>query len=154
MKRSITFAALEREVRELALSRPHFIYPHAPARGGIRNYSCSYNGREDYGQPPCIFGQAFINLGLPVPANMEGDPIDTVIYELLVDGKDLSDPDTNWASTLQARQDVGDPWKDALMRADVKRENRREAVERLLQAVTATRSVPVGVIPAQRSASK
>lgn len=82
--------------------------------------SCLYNPTDT--QPACIFGQAFIALGYPIPVSMEGNSIGEIMLDILADGETLTDRDIYWANSLQVKQDNGKPWHVALAGADARRE--------------------------------
>ncbi|TDB90882.1 hypothetical protein E1264_03385 [Actinomadura sp. KC216] len=102
-----TFAALESKVRELASANPDFVYD----RGDY--ISCRYN--PDDLQPGCLFGQAFIALGHPIPMHLDTRPIDTVLRILAIE---MTPEEESWAWYAQKGQDRGKPWGEAVKNAD------------------------------------
>jgi hypothetical protein len=101
----ITFARLKAEVLRLAARNPDHVY--RTDSGG----SCFYNPNPAQGRTACIFGQAFINLGAPIPAHLEGEGIVLVLTLMC---PDATDDDREWAMNVQIRQDGGFPWGAAV----------------------------------------
>ncbi|MEU9871085.1 hypothetical protein AB0C87_24860 [Actinomadura sp. NPDC048021] len=102
----ITFKDIEAEVRKLAAERPDFEYPEG---------SCYYNPSTFPRKPSCLFGQAFINLGEPVPESYENIPITTVMRRL---GIRFTEQEGYWAGTVQNQQDGSHPWGKAIALGD------------------------------------
>jgi hypothetical protein len=107
-----------REIRALAAERPDFIY-----RQPVPGEGCKYVHRRSSGtvipNEGCIVGQACARLGWIPPEEWEG----TSAVRLL----DLPrDPDTarpitpegDWITEVQAAQDGGNTWADAVAQAD------------------------------------
>ncbi len=109
----ITVEALIRRVRELAREKPDFIYPKNVTSEGP---SCVYNAHED-GRPPCIFGQAFIDLGEPVdePSGEAAGAIWSVCH---VKGIAHTQRQRYWMVEMQSAQDCKIPWGEAMRQAD------------------------------------
>jgi hypothetical protein len=105
---ALTFEAVEAEVRRLVAESPEFVYPRANDGG------CVYNANDTL--PACLFGQAFQNLGHPVPDDLEDKSIDAVLSRFF--GLDGDDNNSIWACLVQARQDRDVPWDEALKAAD------------------------------------
>lgn len=102
----ITAEALRNEVLRLADENPSFVYPVCDEDA---EYTGVYNATEK--QPSCIFGQALINLGEPVPLSWEGNGISVVLsgyYKM-----STSDYREAFIST-QSSQDSGVPWGNAV----------------------------------------
>lgn len=107
----ITFEDIETEVRRLVCKSPDFKYERS------RDYGCFYNptvrNGKQYGS--CLFGQAFINLGEPVPVGCDGDYIGSVFEDMNID---VTEEQRDWAYRAQLKQDEGMPWREALAEAD------------------------------------
>jgi hypothetical protein len=106
-EKGITFSQIETEIRRLAAEKPDFIYKVPEGRG-----SCVY--LPDDKQAGCIFGQAFIALGIVVPTHENSVGIGTLFAE-----SGLFTPDQIlWLSRVQGAQDVTIPWGQAVKDAD------------------------------------
>lgn len=112
---SITYEQVKAEVIRLATERPDFVYP-PDAEGTGR--TCFYRDytTED-GKPPCIWGQAFINLGQPVPERLEQEPISVVFYVMFGEDRPFLG-DIEWATRVQKSQDSGHSWGVAVSSAE------------------------------------
>ncbi|QFG25428.1 hypothetical protein [Actinomadura sp. WMMB 499] len=111
----ITFKDIENEVRRLVNENPDYKYP-APYDG-----LCTYNAVESEGEdgteakPACLFGQAFTNLGSPIPDKHEGQFIQTVLGVL---GINSTRAERCWAGAVQDKQDNSRRWREAVAFAD------------------------------------
>lgn len=125
MRTPITFAQLQQKIRDLAETNPAYIYPakNRPAGFTGRFHNCVYRTNGATGQPACIFGQAFAELGYPVPVELEGNPISELLYVLLADVATMQPKDFTWAQDVQSKQDRGTPWANAVAHADYNRAN-------------------------------
>lgn len=114
--KTITFEALEAEVRRLVAESPDYIYPRSNDFNGTTQ--CVYNPTAT--KPACLFGQAFTNLGSPAEAYHEGASAAAVFAEYQDFGSitDLPAGQETWLSYVQTAQDRGDRWEDALRLGD------------------------------------
>jgi hypothetical protein len=113
---TITFEQLETEVRRLATEQPDYIYPANANGGKIPSRinpgdttpcpPCVYTQHQD--KPPCIFGQALLNLG--VPAEQLHDQYTSIRGLLGVLGIEATRDQYLWASAVQESQDAMTPW--------------------------------------------
>lgn len=102
----LNWKSIEKAVRELAEENPEFVYD----RG--HNAFCKYN--PDSTQPGCIFGQALIKIGHPVPETETG-PIGGVLRAM---GVKTTPEQRNWALFVQGNQDNKVPWAECVKEAD------------------------------------
>jgi hypothetical protein len=109
----ITVEQLVLEVRKLADENPEFIYSPGVDFNGDPNHNCLYNPSNE--QPGCIFGQAFINLGNPVPEDLEGVYINDILDGFAI-GTELEV--RKWLQSVQINQDDGKPWGICIETAD------------------------------------
>lgn len=100
----ITFDQLALEVVRLAKESPDYVYPGDDSTG------CTYTRvLADGGEkPPCLFGQALLNLGVPQEKIYGFDgPIKAMMDYLKIDYR----PEQGfWASNVQQAQDDRAPW--------------------------------------------
>ncbi|TDB90885.1 hypothetical protein E1264_03400 [Actinomadura sp. KC216] len=113
MTETLTFKQIENEVRRLAAENPDFVYESYHG-------SCFYNPTERAGKQygACIFGQAFTNLGTPVPDGIDEDYIGSVLPNM---GIETTLDQYEWAGTVQYQQDQGCAWALAVALADDER---------------------------------
>jgi hypothetical protein len=110
----LTFEQIESAVRELASENPEFVYDQGSSP------FCKYNPNHE--QPGCIFGQAFIALGEPVPSQFdptEGSELEAGIIRVLEYlGIETTVRQRAWADAVQSNQDMSYPWQRAVERGD------------------------------------
>jgi hypothetical protein len=108
----LTFDRLALEVIRLAEERPDYIYP-ANGVGG-----CTYVDESEergYASPPCLWGQAMLNLGVSHAALFgESGFIREALPRV---GIDATPAQLNWAMKVQGQQDSRRPWGEALASA-------------------------------------
>lgn len=119
---NITVEDVEREVRNIAMREPDFIYTAQDADSG----SCGYVGKV-FGSAEgrgCIIGQALQNLRvsketlLDFEINSSASHIDSGVYNLLPYLKIGGYDDYSWLVEVQKYQDFGRPWGLAVELAD------------------------------------
>ena len=105
---NITSAQLEAEVRRLAAAEPDFVYRNQLGIGDNCSYIAARIGG-DVGRP-CIFGQAFQNLGVSVEdlRAVEGRKIGSA-FAFLTGGR----APEGW-TRVQEMQDEGCSWGEAI----------------------------------------
>jgi hypothetical protein len=108
---NVTAKQLISEVRRLAADNPDFIYPDFGA--GPNEPKCLYV--PDDRQPGCIFGQAFINLGIQIPKSLDRDGINVHLERL---GIEATRAQRTWCSTVQTEQDTRLTWGHGVKEAD------------------------------------
>lgn len=111
----LTFEDIEKTVRELAEENPDLVYDN----GGYQ--ICQYN--PDKRQAGCLFGQAFIRLGEPVPSRFDAKELTSAVESAITDvmsdlGIEATPRQRSWAYHAQERQDAGIPWGEAVKSAD------------------------------------
>lgn len=137
----ITLQQMNEKVRELAKERPDFTYSKQPGAG---HDECSYvassvGGHEGEG---CIMGQALTALGIGEEVLREYEEAVGRALNILelatqylfqdglmkpvqlyhqIEGSREMDADMNWALKVQANQDVGMTWSEAVADADAAR---------------------------------
>lgn len=116
MSHNFTVADVVNQVRNLAAGSPEYVYwaPEEPAANGMPG--CSYvNG---VGGKGCIVGQALTNLGVTKDelAKHEGTRAGVVVPYLL--GVEEGTQKLAWLDAVQARQDDGCEWAEAVAHAD------------------------------------
>lgn len=113
---NVTGEQLVAEVRRLASEDPSFIYPVA-ATPPKDKPNCLYN--PDKHQPGCIFGQALINLGDPVPVKDDRGNIGTQVWIKKIEATKAQ---IRWMMWAQQAQDQRMTWGDAIAYADAQAE--------------------------------
>lgn len=116
---NITSLRIIEEVKKIGLDKPNFTYAPTENMTGGHIAFCSYNG------PPrirgevvagyedrcgCIFGIAFENLGMSLPANFTGD-IQAALDYL---GIPYTDKNLEKMRECQKMQDKGAPWGESI----------------------------------------
>lgn len=124
----ITVENVVREVRMLATEQPDFIYTSQPERAELSPSTgqCSYLGAVQYqpGGHACIVGLILTRLGVPNETlqHLEGDGASGVVCTLTGVGLSrdaTSTPLMTWLDDVQAKQDWGMSWAEAVAHADV-----------------------------------
>lgn len=108
-----TITELMDKVREVAAERPAYIYP-MPSGGEV----CKYLHDD---APGCIFGHALNQLGVPVEVLHKMDVNETSIEGALVEWglvPDRGTDESRWCAAVQAAQDGGIPWSEAVAIGD------------------------------------
>lgn len=119
---NITVEDVEREVRNLAMREPDFIY----TAQDVSSSACGYVGKvigsaEGRG---CIIGQALQNLGVSKETLLDFEKktsdlrVDSGVYTLLPYLKIGGYGDHSWLVKVQSHQDFGRPWGLAVELAD------------------------------------
>lgn len=101
------------KVREVAAERPDFVYQSLQTDPLGFNIRCFYRHGE---KPGCIIGQALDRLDYVVPSSLEGENVYRVLDHLF--GEPQADDRANWLRFVQARQDGGSTWGEAVQYAD------------------------------------
>lgn len=114
----VTYEDVEYEVRRLAAERPDHVYEspynHSNAEEDeLELGSCRYQHGE--GIPGCLFGHAFLNLGLHLTDEDEGKAAYEVLERMRIG---LTDDQALWVGDVQAKQDSGFTWANAVRAAD------------------------------------
>lgn len=110
---------LEAKVREIAAEKPEHVYQRHED-----DDSCLYVEEDaetgEYTKPGCIFGKAFLSLGVSpdrlVTYNRRG--ISGIMPTLFPEVKSTNEQ-LSWRSVVQMRQDSGSTWSEAVRIADV-----------------------------------
>jgi hypothetical protein len=117
----LTIEQLILEVRRLAKESPENTYTPEFSEKESFIKACFYNkGKCTNGAAGCIFGQAFRNLGSPIPPvydNGNGSAIMAIF-----NGLNLTHPNQNlieWCLEVQRSQDSGDTWEKCINEADI-----------------------------------
>lgn len=98
------------EVRKIAAEKPAFVYT-PPNMARCVNVSD--------GQPSCLVGHAFWNLGLIDASFEEQENNAGGVYSLTqILGLHLPEKEYNWLAQVQDNQDRGLPWGEAVKDAD------------------------------------
>lgn len=109
----IHFNDLEDEVRRIVGANPGFVYER-PEGSQYCKYLRRVGGIVEGG---CVFGRAFLNLGIPVREieACEMKVLDTALRILNIPSTPTQ---RSWAYALQVSQDRGKTWSEALDAAD------------------------------------
>jgi hypothetical protein len=107
----ITFAELAAEVRRLAAERPDYTYPNT-----INGCTYTTDTRNGITTPPCLFGQALLNLGASESV-LEGE-YNRIRVLMTTVGIFYGTTEGDWAAMVQAGQDDHARWADAVRDAD------------------------------------
>jgi len=110
----ITFEQLATEVRRIIAENPDFVYQR-PGDGRWCLY-LHYEDREPTGGG-CVFGRAFLNLGLTYEDIMPCER-KYVVAAFRALGIETNQLQSGWATLLQERQDQAQPWGECLRYAD------------------------------------
>jgi hypothetical protein len=119
--------ALIAQTREIAAAQPKKVYQRLDVFGDHNDAqpNCVYIEKMPGGQliPSCIFGHAFVNLGVDPEiledGNFEDDTsISTVLEALGYEVDVYTDKRVSWMRLVQNRQDAGVPWGTAVSKAD------------------------------------
>ncbi len=136
---TLTYEAVEAEVRKLAAARPDYIY--RPPGSDYDEGECSYFPYEEDGEThgPCIIGQALRNLGLIGDTNEETADMPTFVTTSKARAEAASSTASSdriaaahsytqapyyvrrrvtWFGDVQSKQDGGSAWYDAVAHAD------------------------------------
>lgn len=115
MNPNLTFQNVEAEVRRLARKEPERVY--RPPAGMSCRYLHTDPNNEDAWIGGCIFGHAFLNLGIEpeVILRWEGNTCEALIE---VFGISMTDRQKMWATGLQSLQDADAPWGQCILQAD------------------------------------
>lgn len=117
----IDVQALITAVRELAAERPDFVYP---VNSGNRAPSCYYTKPDGTGD--CIIGCAMERIGHPLPVqNRDGEgatkllsaPVSSALWAWALNIPEAG-REHRWLGRVQAQQDTGDSWGDAVAYAN------------------------------------
>jgi hypothetical protein len=117
MRIEVTPEELETQVRAAAANAPDFVYDASPGAG--KDASCAYFNKD--GTPSCLIGQGFSALGLTAEDFSEDSYNFMAVSDFLHAWQGTPTDACEWLSDVQARQDRGDSWNNAVNYADEQR---------------------------------